>query len=68
MTEEARTAWLEGFTAGEAQRFGCPYRPGTVEAKAWEAGWVQGALKRSGKSCRDTPLASEVDEPPSSNA
>lgn len=64
MTEGPRTAWLEGFAAGELDKYGCPYRPGTAEAKAWEAGWEQGRLKRSGMPCRETPLPSEVDEPP----
>ena len=64
MTEGPRTAWLEGFAAGELARYGCPYRPGTAEAKAWEAGWEQGRLKCSGMPCRRVPLPSELDEPP----
>jgi hypothetical protein len=68
MNKETRTAWLEGFAAGETQKYGCPYRPSTVEAKAWEAGWDQGDLKRNGKPFRDRPLASDVDELPSTNS
>jgi hypothetical protein len=68
MNKETRTAWLEGFAAGEAQKYGCPYRPSTVEAKAWEAGWDQGELKRNGKPFRDRPLASDVDELPFTNS
>jgi hypothetical protein len=64
MTEDARTAWVKGFAAGELDQYGCPYRPGTVEAQAWGAGWRQGQLKRNGKPCRERPLPSEVDEPP----
>jgi hypothetical protein len=68
MDKEARTAWLKGFAAGETEKYGCPYRPGTVEAKAWEAGWDQGDLKRNGMPCRDRPLASDVNEPPLPNS
>jgi hypothetical protein len=66
--DEAGEAWRNGFTSGTEAKYGCPYRPGTVEAKAWQAGWDQGALKRNGSPYRNEPLDSEVGEPPSSDS
>jgi hypothetical protein len=68
MRKEVYSAWLGGIAAGEVEKYGCPYRPSTVEAKAWEAGWVQGEFKRNGQPYRHSPLPSDVDELPPTNA
>jgi hypothetical protein len=65
--EEVRIAWRNGFTAGVDARYGCPYRPDTAEAQAWQAGWEQGTLKRNGSPHHDEPLDAELGGSPSSD-
>ena len=55
MNKDRAELWHEGFKADELLGGRCPYPEGSREALAWEAGWAEGVMKRTGDDYRNEP-------------
>lgn len=56
--KELDALWCEGFEAGQILSSLNPYPDGSRNADAWDAGWAEGVLKRTGKDYADKPTPS----------
>lgn len=50
--------WHEGFKAGQVFGNPCPYPEGSREHLAWEEGWAEAVMKRTGGDYRNEPSPS----------
>jgi hypothetical protein len=56
MAKNKNEVWHEGFTAGAFFSSRCPYPEQSKDADAWEAGWAEGTLMRTGGDyCSEPP-------------
>lgn len=47
--------WHQGFKAGGCFGGRCPYPQGSQAARAWQAGWAEGVMRRTGATYRSRP-------------